>query len=247
MTASSLPCPSCRQVLTFGAAPAPGQSFKCPKCHAIVQSPSPAPTPSGRPAKQRANRGTGAKPAAVRKASESAFSFVEQDRIESATAPPRKRGAGLLILAIVGFLFLLLGMGGGGYATLYFTGALSHKPAAPVASTPGDLSRPPDAPPTAPASRSPLIGRWELQGADPALFTEFRDDGSLVSGGGDQRMKGAWKPVDDTTLEIVLDIPGKAALKRRLKFQVDKDRLTLTDEQNQVDVFTRTGAKPSPP
>ncbi len=247
MSASSLPCPSCRQVLTFGAAPAPGQSFKCPKCQTIFQAPSPAPTPPDRPAKQPASRGTGAKRATVRKASDSAFSFVEEDRIESAAAPPRKRGGGLLILAIVGLVFLLLGMGGGGYAALYFTGALSHKPTAPAVSTPDDSLKPPDAPQTAPASRSPLIGRWQLQGADPALFTEFRDDGALVSGGDGQQIKGTWKLVDDTTLEIVLDVPGKAALKRRLKFQADKDRLTLTDEQNQADVFTRSGAKASAP
>ena len=264
MTASSLPCPSCHQVLTFGAPPAPGQSFKCPKCQTIFQAPSPAPAPPAapppaRPAKPPAARVTGAKPAAARRspapaAPENAFSFVEDDRVESAAGGGRKRGGGFLMLALVGFVVLLLGAGGGGYAALYFTGALSAKPAVASSSNnppkdapkPPDDSKPPDDPKVA-ASRALLLGRWELQGSNPTLFTEFHDDGALVNGGGGQEMTGTWKLVDDATLDVALDVPGKPQMKRRLKIQAGKDLLAVTDEQNQVDAFQRPGAKPPPP
>ena len=210
--------------------------------------------PPRRPAKPPAARGTATKPAAVRKAPApaNAFSFVEEDRRESADGDHGERGGGFLILAVVCFVVLLLGAGGGGYAALYFTGALSARSAVPAASTPNVPPKPPDDPkpsddPKIMASRAPCSAAGKLQGADPTLFTEFHDDGTLVTGGAGQEMKGAWKLVDDATVEVTLDVPGKAPLKRRLKFQAGKGQLTLTDEQNQADVFLRPGAKPTAP
>ena len=160
---------------------------------------------------------------------------MEEDRIESAAAPPPQQRSGCLIAALFGFVFLLPGVGGGGCAALYFTGALASR----------ERQRPEAAPkpPDDSTPRGLLLGRWELKlggGAAPPLFTGFHDDGTLVTGGSGQEMKGTWKLVDDSTLEATLDVPGKAPMKRLLKIQVDKDQLTATDEQKQSDVFQRT-------
>ena len=230
MTAFSLPCPSCHTVLTFAVAPAPGKSFRCPKCQTIFQAPAesaphpalPHPRGEGREGGQPAARAAATKPAAARKtpAAQNAFSFVEEERIESANAPPRKQGRGCLIAAVFGFVFLLLGVGGGGYAALDFTGR-----------SPPNIR--------IPASATLLIGRWDLKGSDPILYSEFHDDGTLVNGGGEQKMNGTWKLVDDSTLEVTLNVPGKEPMKRLLKIQLSKDQLTTTDPQGQSDVFQR--------
>ena len=52
-------------------------------------------------------------------------------------------------------------------------------------------------------------------------------------------MKGTWKLVDDSTVEISLNVGGKEPLKRQLKLQASSDQLTLTDAQNQTEVFQR--------
>ncbi len=230
MAASTFPCPSCHTLLKFTTAPQPGKSFRCPKCQTVVQAPASDPevVESAAPAAARA---AATKPAAGRKPaaqSDNAFSFVEQERIEEATAPPprKKGGGGLLAVTILSVLFLLGGAGGGGYAVLYYTGALTPKPAPP------------------PVEPPKLVGRWELKDVKPTQFTEFRADGTLVNGGNGIEMKGTWKLVDDATVEVSLNVAGKEPLKRQLKFQVTKDELTLTDGQNPSEVFLRAAAAP---
>jgi hypothetical protein len=235
MAAFSLPCPSCGAVLTFGAPPAAGKSFRCPKCQTTFKAPTSDPEPEefpAQPVRQSAVRAAGAKPATVRKStaeSENAFSFVEEERIAEAMEPSPRRGGGCLILSVIGFLFLLIGVGGGGFAALYFTGALSPKAAKP----PDDAKAPPTPP--------PFLGRWELKDVKPALYIEFRDNGTLVNGGGGTEVKGTWKLDDSTsdTIDVTLDVLGKEPMKRRLKFEATKDQLTLTDEQNHAEVYQR--------
>lgn len=88
-----------------------------------------------------------------------------------------------------------------------------------------------------------LNGKWQakLTGGNSELATVLTfDDGALTINIGDATINGNYKFISEKQMEITLRFGGQERA-RKTNFALDKDQLTLKDEQGKQETFKRSG------
>jgi len=223
-----------------------GQAVKCPKCGKPFRIPA-ARVSAG--AAKRSSVSQPSDPWTELGDDEAPASRSRSRTVRHPRQQARSGGRLVLILVLIGGGVLLAG--GVGIA-VYVSGVFRGKPAAPVVSNmPGPTNPKPSSlnPPASPLAgiREQLVGKWEGQVKGGSGTLEFHPDGSLtlVMEGG-APIKGNYRVLDNQTVEVRLDVGGQV-MTQKLRIEVDKDRLTTTDEMNKVDHFRRSTAVAAAP
>jgi hypothetical protein len=93
--------------------------------------------------------------------------------------------------------------------------------------------------------RDALIGKWDKVGTGEKGSVEFRRDGTATfTTPGVPGMEAKYQLLGGDMVHVEISLPGGKTVPQKLRVKIDKDEMTTTDEENEVDRFRRSAAPP---
>ena len=84
-----------------------------------------------------------------------------------------------------------------------------------------------------------IVGKWQPVDADKVkIVVEFARDGSLLVHIEDKQLKGNYRVLDDSLVEVSLETEGKTVTEK-LQVKINGDEMTTVDSKGKKDTFRR--------
>jgi uncharacterized protein (TIGR03066 family) len=84
-----------------------------------------------------------------------------------------------------------------------------------------------------------IVGKWEPVEADKVkVVIEFARDGKLLISAAEKTIRGTYRVLDDSSVEVTIDVEGKPQTEK-LRVSFEQDEMTTVDSRGKKDTFRR--------